>query len=355
MPKRIWRSLDDRLRDAIAPDLELPGLVAVVYAEVARLVPYSFACLATTDPASGVITWASKTRSLGIGDEQFAALEYGPADINKFEHIARRTPPVGALFLDTAGRPEDCRRHREFMHPRFGFTDELRAVFLSRATSWGALALYRGRDEPPFTADDVALIGGICQTVAAAIQRSLFRLQPRGQHGSGATPNQEGRGPAVLIVDPADRVTHLTPAAGWAIEEDLGGWDHGSLPANLLAVVATARTTGRHFTTRTQATRGQWMSLRAAPLGGGEPPKVDVVVSIEPTPRAALSRLALAAHGLTAREEEVAILVLQGLDTPGISEALHLSPHTVQDHLKVIFAKVGVSSRRELTARLVLT
>jgi DNA-binding CsgD family transcriptional regulator len=120
-------------------------------------------------------------------------------------------------------------------------------------------------------------------------------------------------------------------------------------------VVATARTTGEHLTTRILATPGRWMSLRAAPLDGREPPHPDVVVSIEPTPRATLSRLALAAHGLTAREEEVALLVLQGLNTNSISGALHLSPHTVQDHLKVIFAKVGVSSRRELTARLVLT
>jgi DNA-binding CsgD family transcriptional regulator len=348
-----WRSLEDGLRSALGPDLDLTALADVVYAEVARRVPYSFACLATTDPASGVVTWTSKTRSLGVGDEEFAAAEYGPADINKFEDIARRAPPVGALSVDTGGRPEDCRRHREYMHPRFGFTDELRAVFVSRAASWGALGLYRGEGEPPFTAEDAAVIGGACETVAAAIQRALFRLGPPGR-GSGAVPHEDTEGPAVLIVDSADRVTHITPAARFAID-DLGGWDHGSLPANVLAVVATARSTGEHFVTRALATPGRWMSLRAAPLDATEGVHVDVVVSIEPTPRATLSRLALAARGLTAREEEVALLVLQGLSTQSISAALHLSPHTVQDHLKAIFAKVGVSSRRELTATLVLT
>lgn len=292
--------------------------------------------------------------SLGIGDEEFAAAEYGPPDINKFEDIARRTPPVGALYLDTAGRPEDCRRHREFMRPRFGFTDELRAVFLNRATSWGALGLYRGDGQPPFTAEDAEVIGAACETIAAAIQRSLFRLETPGQRVSAAVPHPDTDGPAVLIVNSADQVTHITPAARSAIE-DLGGGDHGSLPANVLAVVATARSTGQHLTSRTLASPGRWMSLRAAPLDGGEAAPLDVVVSIEPTPRAMLSRLALAAHGLTAREEEVALLVLQGLNTQAISAALHLSPHTVQDHLKVIFAKVGVSSRRQLTAKLVLT
>lgn len=124
MGTRSWRSLDDRLRDVIGPEVDREELGELLYTELARYVPYDFACFATTDPASGVITWASKTRSLGIGDEEFAASEYGPADINKFEDVARRRPPVGGLTVDTGGHPEECRRHREFMTPRFGFTDE---------------------------------------------------------------------------------------------------------------------------------------------------------------------------------------------------------------------------------------
>jgi DNA-binding CsgD family transcriptional regulator len=352
------RPLAERLADKVTPrdgePLTLPDLADLVYRELAVDVAFDFACLAVTDPASGVVTWASKTRSLGVGDEEFAAAEYGGPDVNKFEDLARRTPPVGVLSVDTNGHPETCRRHREFMQPRFGFTDELRAVFVSRGAAWGALGVYRGEGDPPFTAEDGAALAGVGPVVAQAIQRALFQLPPP---SGAATADPAASGPAVLVVDANDRATQVTPAARDALEQ-LGGRDHGSLPANLLAVVATCRHTGAPFGTRVRTPAGPWLSLRAAPLTGedeaAESARADVVVTIEPAPRAALSRLALTAHGLTAREEEVALLVLQGANTRSIAAALHLSPHTVQDHLKKVFAKVGVTSRRELTAKLIL-
>jgi hypothetical protein len=45
-------------------------------------------------------------------------------------------------------------------------------------------------------------------------------------------------------------------------------------------------------------------------------------------------------------------LVAQGLGTSAIAGRLHLSPWTVQDHLKAIFEKVEVGTRGELVARM---
>ena len=100
--------------------------------------------------------------------------------------------------------------------------------------------------------------------------------------------------------------------------------------------------------TRVRSGGGQWLTIRAAPLDAGR----RVAVVIERTPRSDVVSLVLAAHGLTARESEIAMHVLHGLSTQDVSEVLGISAYTVQDHMKSIFDKTGVSSRKELAARL---
>ena len=54
---------------------------------------------------------------------------------------------------------------------------------------------------------------------------------------------------------------------------------------------------------------------------------------------------------LTPREREVAALARRGLPTTEIAGRLHLSERTVESHLARIYAKLGVSGRRELGDR----
>jgi DNA-binding CsgD family transcriptional regulator len=56
------------------------------------------------------------------------------------------------------------------------------------------------------------------------------------------------------------------------------------------------------------------------------------------------------ACALTPREGELLRLLASGIDTRGLASRLHLSEHTVQDHLKAIFSKTATHSRRALLA-----
>lgn len=156
------------------------GHRTAVCAAIATDIAFDFGCFATLDPATGLISWAYKTRPLGVGDEEIAAAEYGEADINNFAEISQRRPPAGILSIDTAGQLDTCRRYRDLRQPRFGFTDELRVVFNSRGASWGALAIYRGSLN-------------LCVSVPARAELRL--LMPTSPPWSGTPSDRRSRNP----------------------------------------------------------------------------------------------------------------------------------------------------------------
>jgi DNA-binding CsgD family transcriptional regulator len=106
-------------------------------------------------------------------------------------------------------------------------------------------------------------------------------------------------------------------------------------------------------TSRVRLHEGVWLTFRAARVeSGATQSEADIAVSIEPSSPAERRDLFARAHGLTRRETELLELLVDGADTRTLAESLFVSQHTVQDHLKAIFAKTGSHNRRTLLTRI---
>ena len=122
-----------------------------------------------------------------------------------------------------------------------------------------------------------------------------------------------------------------------------------AVAARARGIAAGRESAGALARARVRTAYGTWLVLRGSTLGDGADARTAVIV--EPARPHDLAPLRADAFELTPRERAVTQLVAYGLPTDAIARRLHLSPWTVQDHLKSIFAKVGVTTRGELVAR----
>ena len=97
---------------------------------------------------------------------------------------------------------------------------------------------------------------------------------------------------------------------------------------------------------------GGWIALHGALLQAE--PRRRVAVIVEPAHPARISPLLMAAYGLSDASGRGPQRP-GGLATSEIARTLHISPHTVQQHLKAIFEKTAVTSRRQLVAKVFFT
>jgi DNA-binding CsgD family transcriptional regulator len=159
-----------------------------------------------------------------------------------------------------------------------------------------------------------------------------------------------GGDPAIVVVGPRGELRAVTPAArDWQdrLEEIAPG--RFMVMMQVMAAGARAAAAGG-FRARLRDACGQWVLLQASPLIGGD--DYQIAVTIERATGDQLIGLLLMAYGLTSRERDICREVIAGRSTADIAGRLFISAHTVQDHLKSVFAKIGARSRGELVARL---
>jgi DNA-binding CsgD family transcriptional regulator len=260
--------------------------------------------------------------------------------------------PVASLHEATGGALDDSLLHREVLGPS-GVGDVATVVFRDRFGCWGFLDLWRAQDDPPFTRGDLERLA----EDAPVITDALRRCQARSFDEPTVTTGHAG--PAVLFLSPELVVLGQTPETDTYLRALLPTeHDRQPVPAGAYNVAAALLASEAGLfdhppMARVRPVRGTWLTFRAARLDSERPAgERDVAVTIELTSPSERRSLYSRAHGLSPRESELVDLLAEGADTRAIAESLFLSEHTVQDHLKSIFAKTGTNSRRTLLARL---
>ena len=334
--------------------LNLDDFFAEATEAVRRAVPWAAACVGTHDPATMILTSGRKYGALAemnSHDDVFAELEYADEEPTSFRALAHGPTRAIGLHSATDGDVRRSVRMDRLHRPVFGFADEMRVLFRDAAGVWGGMALMRGPDDPAFSPVEVAFMASLSESFARGVRTGIMsRL------ADSPALDMVRDGPAVVIVDSEDEVVRISAGAEQRIADlntALNGTDPFSI---LLGLVQAARSVSASRgaglpRARVRTASGLWLVLHAAPMVGRDGLAGDVVVTIEEARPSEILELVVAAFGLTPREREVTHMVLRGTETKTIASTLHLSAYTVQDHLKSVFDKAGVRSRRELISR----
>ena len=328
--------------------LAVPAFQTEVVRSIHALLSADAIFFATADLVTLLFTGVVTEDPLAAASAQFLDNEFGRHDVNKFQSLAVDSRHVATLDAATSGLRDDSPRYREIMSP-LGLGDELRAALVTPTGCWGYLCLHRADSSHGFTPAEARLIGRLAAHLGNGCRQGL------------TLPYREAvpaRAPGVIILHPDLTTAAITgEAERWLAHIADHRPDTRRLPTAIYAVAARLQSIdnqnappGAAPSVRVRSTAGGWLHLYASHLTSAH--DGDIAVIIESAHPASIAPLLLSAMGLTPRERDVALLVLRGASTRAIGAELYLSTHTVKDHLKSIFDKAGIRSRRDLVARI---
>jgi DNA-binding CsgD family transcriptional regulator len=271
-------------------------------------------------------------------------------DFNKFVELARRETSAATLSEATAGDLSRSRRYAQLYRP-LQFGDELRVSFTARDGScWGIAQLVRP-DGGVFSGEERDLLAAVAPTVAEGLRAAFASSQPPTQ-----SPHA---GPALVLMDESGDIQASTAEAKHWLAELVrsSATPMSPVPEPVYLVAGRARAAKAGISSepawvQVRTDTGVWLHLHAAHVDASDPLSGAVAVVITPARAPDLAPLIALAYRVTAREQDVLQFIARGLTTAEMAQRLGISQHTVRDHVKALFQKVGVRSRTELVARI---
>lgn len=346
--ERVRGRAQERLAALADAGLAAEEACRAAIAELRRAVGFTRWCWPLTDPDSAIAVsgtgeldfWPSLPRLIELE-------EHG--DVTSKPRLATSSRASVSLSAATRGDLARSTRWRECLRP-YGIGDELMTVCRDRYGCWGSVELMRDAADRPFDSDDVRFLEGLAPTLGVLIRRAVRRSW------QSAPRDPRPLAPATLIVDHELRPTGWTrPLGAWLAELGSDPEGGGMLPPAFYEIGTRARTpaaaaTGLPASARIRTAAGRWATVDGAVLDGTSAGQV--AITVRSASSSEIFDLLCKTHEFTRRERQLAAFVVEGLATKQLAQAACISPHTVQDHLKALFAKTGLNSRGELTSYL---
>lgn len=307
-------------------------------------------CFGASDPATALPVHSV---TVGLAPEAISAflrllLASPSLDFGPWACRPRRVARLEELVDDVDQDPYMS----EILRPS-GLRYDVQAACVGGGRSWGHLCLRRRQEDGPFEGHELRLLAALVPHLTAGLRAAAARAALAAAPGVMTGVVVLGADGAVELASGVARRLFTLPTTGTR---------HSFLTAVNIVVARLERALTDEGTaeipvlTVTDERSGEVYRLRAERVEGADGRPRGLVL-IEPAASVGQAGTieALIDLSLTRREAEVALAVLRGRSTIEVAAELVVSPHTVHDHLRKVFDKLGVNSRQQLALRLLRT
>jgi DNA-binding CsgD family transcriptional regulator len=224
----------------------------------------------------------------------------------------------------------------------------------------GNFLLTRDAASPPFGAAEKGLAVLIEPILSAALENTLLidqnlrhefaisalleKIPAKGiviLNGSLDLVHKNGNAEIILsMLYQPDEPRHKLPALvrseiQWRVNEIMKGSLNGSVPSDLTSLGLSPFGTKRKIV------------VKVSPISG-QMKRPHILLTLEMEHNQLFIAEQLDGHGLTHREIEIAASICQGMKNVDIAQRLCISEHTVSNHVRHIFEKLGINNRTGL-------
>lgn len=338
----------ERLEALAGAELGAEEVRREAIAAMSRAVGFERWCWPLTDPASVLSVSGIGEIDIWPSLARLVALEHA-GDITSKPRLVTGGRPSVTLSAATRGDLARSTRWRECLSP-YGIGDELMTACRDGQGCWGSVELVRASSDSPFDEQDQQFLDDLAPILGTLIRRSVaqsWRYAPVGV---------SVRMPGTLILDrDLQPMSWTPPFTDWLSELPAPGPDFANLPPAVYEIAARVQAAqdvcdALPDRVRIRAATGRWSVIEGSRLEGAQ--DGGVAITVRAAVADEISDLLCRGYGLTRRERQLVAHMLEGLATKDVAAAMHISPYTVQDHLKAIFAKTRLRSRRELVSHL---